>query len=561
MCFSTKLEELVDETHGVEDEIHSVYRRLREVGSMLSARPIFLIFVGFFITLMPTFIRFIDSFSIISAVWPHAINTLDWTMWGRNHVQFMPLFFFFLVISGIFLRKAVLKQHQFSILFLDVSLGAILCFVVLYFLLDIFYLRGAFLLLPTVYASIMLTILLARHGAPRLHLPSSNNIDMYRVSHLIAVFLCSWLLLPGLPASFGLAPSPPQAPSFGYGSEPGPYDVQRFSIPYDLPQEVKDIQGVTELDIDFSIHLYLPLINSSEVEQIPLAIVLHGFLYPDEGAYEDWISHLAAKGMAVAYIQYPSDLWPENVDSFTPTEKRGVSDFLQHPYRYDSIVVALETLNIEALSAQRNQQIDLVIGATIISTDYLWIGGHSLGAAYSFFVLDFAMEHNWGQSALMVDFESPAPRPSQETLQPQWSSLPENTIVHSVVTQDDMSVGSCSGAFMQAYFAEHIGNTSVFIEVPSDKYGFPRMVASHYLQTNPAHDALADWAFYRRLDAQADWLTAEARNDTNTIDWARNYLLDPDVLAPMGTWSDGTEVLPLRLYFGNDSSVKSFQDC
>jgi len=81
------------------------------------------------------------------------------------------------------------------------------------------------------------------------------------------------------------------------------------------------------------------------------------------------------------------------------------------------------------------------------------------------------------------------------------------------------------------------------------------------LQTNPAHDALADWAFYRRLDAQADWLTAEARNDTNTIDWARNYLLDPDVLAPMGTWSDGTEVLSLRLYFGDDSSVKSFQDC
>lgn len=524
-------------------------------------RTTFVVSIGFFVTLLPTLIRFIDSFSVISAVWPHAIRTLDWTMWGRQHAHYMPLVFFGLVVSGILLRRSVVADKRLAIVFLDLSLGVMLCLIMLFFALDVFYLRGAFLLLPTLYASIILTILLARHGGPTLRKKGSEDVDYRRLSHVLAVFLCSWLLLPGLPASFGLAPSPPKTPLFGYGSQPGPFDIQTVSIPYELPQEVEKIRGDTELDVDFSIHVYLPLVNSTDVPLIPLAIVLHGFLYPDENAYADWISHLSARGMAVAFIQYPSDIWPANVESFTPTERGGVSDFLQHTYRHDSIRVALETMSLALLSEQRDQNVDSILGSTLISKDYLWIGGHSLGAAYSFFVLDFAMEHNWGQSALMVDFESPAPRPSQEVLQPKWSSLPENTIVHSVVTQDDMSVGSCSGAFIQDFFTEHIGNNSVFIEVPSDKYGFPRMVASHYLQTNPAHDSLADWGFYRRLDAQADWLTAESRNDSNTIEWSRNYLLDPNVLAPMGTWSDGTEVLPLKLIFGRDTSIKKYQDC
>jgi len=520
-----------------------------------------LLLSGYLLTSIPILYRLLATGSILSAIWPHAINTLEWTMWAREHVQFFPLFFFFLASITYVLQRpkiAIIRWVQRS---LDISIGALLCMLTLYVLLDVFYLRGAFLLLPTVYSALLLTVLIGRFGSPRLHSSDGTKISRSRTLHIIAVFLCSWLLLPGIPASFGFAPSPPETPIIGYGASPGPFLVDVVQIPYELPAEVEQIRGDTETNIDFSIYLYLPILENANVSKIPLAILLHGFLYPDQDAYSDWIDHLAAKGIAVAFIQYPSDIWPEGVDDFSPTEKEGMSDFMQHTYRNLSISTALDTLDTEILGQSRLESVSTILDDVEISTSELWIGGHSLGASYSFFVVNYAMEKGWGQHALMIDLESPAPRPSQPNLQPTWTSLPENTIIHSVVTQDDMSVGSCAGAYMHDYFANQAGNNSVFIEVPSDKYGFPRMVASHYLQTNPAHDALSDWAFYRRIDAQADWLTAESRNDTFTIDWARNYLLDDEMLAPMGKWSDGTPVLPLNIFFGEDVRVKKYQDC
>ena len=526
----------------------------------LDTTPI-LILLGFFFTATPILYRLFVTGSILSAIWPHAVNTLEWTMWAREHVQFMPMLFFLLACTTYALRQPKVVNARWVQRALDISAGALLCMLTLYFLLDIFYLQGAFLLLPTVYAALFLTVLIGRFGAPRLRTLGETKIARSRTLHIIAVFSCSWLLLPGLPASFGFAPSPPEAPVIGYGASPGPFSVDVVQVPYKLPDEVEQIRGDTESAIDFSIYLYLPNLNDENLSKIPLAILLHGFLYPDQEAYTDWIHHLAAKGIAVAFIQYPSDIWPEGVEDFSPTEKEGMSDFMQHTYRNLSIRSALDALNTEILVEDRPETINSILGSVAISTDELWVGGHSLGASYSFFVVDYALEKGWGQQALMIDLESPAPRPSQPNLQPTWSSLPQNTIIHSVVTQDDMSVGSCAGAYMHEYFANQAGENSVFIEVQSDKYGFPRMVASHYLQTNPAHDSLADWAFYRRIDAQADWLTAESRNDTFTIDWARNYLLDDAMLSPMGQWSDGTPVLPLNLIFGEDARVKKYQDC
>ena len=520
-----------------------------------------LILLGFLFTSMPILFRLIFTGSILSAIWPHAVNTLEWTMWARGHVKFMPLFFFILACAVYVLRQPKVVNVRWVQRALDIFAGSLLCMLTLYFLLDVFYLRGAFLLLPTTYAALFLTVLTGRFGSPRLRTLGQSKIAPSRLLHIIAVFSCSWLLLPGLPASFGFAPSPPEAPEIGYGAQPGPFSVDVIQFPYELPAEVEEIRGETESAIDFSIYLYLPNLKDVYLSEIPLAILLHGFLYPDQDAYTDWIHHLAAKGIAVAFIQYPSDIWPKGVDEFSPTEKAGMSDFMQHTYRNLSIRAALDTLDREILGEGLPETVQSILGKVSISTDEVWIGGHSLGASYSFFVVNYAMEKGWGQSALMINLESPAPRPSQPKLQPTWSSLPNNTIIHSVVTQDDMSVGSCAGAFMHDYFAEDVGNNSVFIEVPSDKYGFPRMVASHYLQTNPAHDALADWAFYRRIDAQADWLTAETRNDTITIDWARNYLLDEAMLAPMGQWSDGTPVLALNLFFGEDVRIKEYQDC
>ena len=60
------------------------------------------------------------------------------------------------------------------------------------------------------------------------------------------------------PAVIGFAPSPPDAPSMGYGSFPGPYTVEQYRSPYVMPDEVASVQGDLEDDIEFSVYITLP---------------------------------------------------------------------------------------------------------------------------------------------------------------------------------------------------------------------------------------------------------------------------------------------------------------
>ena len=119
----------------------------------------------------------------------------------------------------------------------------------------------------------------------------------------------------------------------------------------------------------------------------------------------------------------------------------------------------------------------------------------------------------------------------------------------------------CPGAFHQRVFSFLPDERNQLIEVQSDLYGFPRLVASHYLQTDPARDTLSDWSFYRRIDAQADYLVAHGRNDTFTADFAFQYMTDETMLTDMGEWSDGTPVWPLIWHTDAIERVPSFAGC
>ena len=192
--------------------------------------------------------------------------------------------------------------------------------------------------------------------------------------------------------------------------------------------------------------------------------------------------------------------------------------------------------------------------------EHLYIGGHSLGGSYALHALQMVQEFGWGNQTTMVDTEMAASRPSQNLWQPKFNSLPEHTIVHLAVGEDDMTVGQCDSVHHQQLFNGIEENNSLLIYIPSDKYGFPRLVATHYIPANEAHDLLADWAFYRRVDAQADWVVARSRGDFNTEDFAYNHLVDKSWLANMGKWSDGTSVLPLQLY-NNALHETKFNHC
>lgn len=527
-------------------------------------RPLVAGALGFVLALSEVVFGLLSGDTIVDAIWPHAVRSLEWTMVLREH-ETLP-FLLMAVTAGLAIvarRGLVQADHPpLAHRLLEASVGVVIGWLALYFVMDIAYLRGAFLLLPTLMGWSLAMLLLAKGGLPSLRSAETKQASVPQAVRLLGVFFAAWLVMPGIPAIVGMAPAPPEAPRIGYGSQPGPYDTVQFASPYALPSEVVAVQGNLEDDVEFSVHLTLPLLpEDTPLTTIPLAVLLHGFGYPDVDAYQAWITHLAAKGMAVAFIQYPSDLRPPGHETHEERAMAGTSDFLQHTYRNLSLRAGMDHLAIMVLGDDRDERINRYLGNVSIDPASLWVGGHSLGAAYTFLTLDDALERGWATHALVVALEAPANRPMQPELQPDLTAMPEETLVQISVSEDDMSVGMCPGAFHQARFGELPDERNQLIVIRSDKYGFPRMVASHYMQTDPAHDRLSDWGFYRRIDAQADYIVAQSRNDTFTSDFAYHYLTDETMLTNMGAWEDGTPVLPLQLIHRAVEATAPFSTC
>ena len=548
----------------MEDEVSQekpILHRFADSPSFPSAMIAF----GAFIALAESLFLLLQGESIENAIWPQAVRTLSWTFLLRESVVLIALF------SAVFLACCVyssIQHHRGHHLKKPIQgiffsiIGAVFASWIIFVLMDYRYIRGAFLLLPTIYGVLLLGSTLAVRGPPGLPDSSQNwKEKTTTILHVATVFLAAWLVMPGIPALIGIAPSPPLAPTMGYGAEAGPFDRTTLRYTYPLPEEVMAIQGPTEEDIEFSIYLTLPhLPEDPGIEGVPLAILFHAFNNPSIDSYTDWIDHLSAKGMAVAYIQYPTDVRPEGGDDFEPTIVNGTSDWPHHVPRMLSIESALNRLNEIIASSPRDTDIDNVLGNLTIMPEHLWIGGHSLGGAYALQALGMVQAMSWGNETLMVDTEMAAARPIQEDWLPEYSNLPENSIVHLVVSEDDMTVGQCNSVHQHALFEQIGNNQSLLLYIPSDRYGFPRLVATHYLPANEAHDTLADWAFYRRVDAQADWVVAHSRGDLNTADFAYANLVNTGMLTNLGKWSDGVDVLPIQVYT-NPSEANKFADC
>ena len=527
--------------------------------------PLAMMAFGALVAWAESLLMLVQGESIENAIWPQAVRTLSWTFILRENVFFIAflsaLFLGFCVYSSIQYHRGHRLNKSIQAIFFSL-IGGVFASWIIFVLMDYRYIRGAFLLLPTIYGVVLLGSTLAIRGPPGL--PDSTQDwkgKSKTVLHVATVFLAAWLVMPGIPALIGIAPSPPLAPTMGYGAEAGPFDRTTLRYAYPLPEEVVAIQGPTEEDIEFSIYLTLPhLPEEPGIEGVPLAILFHAFNNPSIDSYTDWIDHLSAKGMVVAYIQYPTDVRPEGGEDFKPTIIDGTSDWPHHVPRMLSIESALNRLNEIITASPRDTAIDEVLDNLTIMPEHLWIGGHSLGGAYSLQALGMAQAYSWGNETLVVDTEMAAARPVQEQWLPEYTNLPENSIVHLVVSEDDMTVGQCNSVHQHALFEQIDSNQSLLLYIPSDRYGFPRLVATHYLPANEAHDTLADWAFYRRVDAQADWVVAHSRGDLNTADFAYANLVNTGMLTNLGKWSDGVDVLPIQAYT-DPSESKRFADC
>ena len=527
-------------------------RKLSESGTPSRFIDCLIVFSGFLASIIQPLILLFSGKDVNDAIWPHAYRTLQMTMILRENIEMMVVFGVVMFIISVVFASLQIKGKTNNLIFqrtLLFLLGLIVGFILLYFLLDIFYLRGAFLLLPTIYAIILLAILIIAGGIPRPPKNDSKFVLVTRTLHLAGVFFAAWLLMPGIPAMIGITPSPPEKPIIGYGANPGPFNTTMTTYPYSMPDEVELIIETEEQDTQFSVYLTLPVLSEDlPLDSIPLALLSHGWGYPVYEEYTDWISHLSAKGMAVAFIQYPSYIDPPIPDGLTGIDVEGASNYPHHVYRAMAIASALDTLQDVALNDTRHDNVNFALGNVTINPSHLWIGGHSLGGAYSFIKLYESMERNWGNQTLFIDIESGWTRPDQLELQPNFSKLPEDTMVHIARGVDDMTVDACYSVYHQQAFNFLPDKHVLYIELQSDLYGFPRLVGTHYLPTDSVHDILADYGVYRRIDAQADWVVARSRGDYITEDWAYQHLIDGDLLRDMGEWSDGTDVLPLKIY-------------
>ena len=489
-----------------------------------------LVFAGFIIALLEPIILLLMGDDLGGAFWPMAKRSLDWTYFLRDY-KTLVLAFFLIAVPLSYLRSP--KATNYEKMGLLIFVGFIFGLLFIFLLLNAAYFRDAFLLLPTTYGFLLLCSALILKGLPKNPFDSQNE-KIERLSHIVVVIISIWLISPGLSAMGGLAPSPPKLQI-----EDGMYSVEINSHEYPMPEEVSNIQGDYEKDVVFSVYIALPKGHNGDM---PLAILLHGFANPFFESYTDWANELASRGVAVAYIQYPSDVMPPGHDTFELHEEDGMSN---HPYHIPRAVAINAALEFMTSLLPEN-----------VDQDYLMVGGHSLGAGYSFLALDWALENNWGQEALFVSLEAPYARPVQEHLQFNNSNLPENFLAHVAVSEDDMSVDKCFGVHHQSI----LGDNALFIEIPSDRYGFPRLVASHYLQATETHDDLADWGFYRRVASQANWLVSSLEGDLSAESKYRNELINSEELKHMGEWSDGRPVERLRTW--NDAiNSDSFKHC
>ena len=130
-----------------------------------------------------------------------------------------------------------------------------------------------------------------------------------------------------------------------------------------------------------------------------------------------------------------------------------------------------EEVTIQEVSVTiQDAEIDAVLGNLSIMPEHLYIGGHSLGGAYALNTLQMVQEFNWGSETLVVNTEMASSRPMQELWQPDFSDLPEATIVHLAVGEDDMTVGQCDSVYHQQLFNLIEKNNSLLIFIQSDKY-------------------------------------------------------------------------------------------
>jgi hypothetical protein len=163
------------------------------------------------------------------------------------------------------------------------------------------------------------------------------------------------------------------------------------------------------------------------------------------------------------------------------------------------------------------------------------------------------LDLGWGSSSLQISLEASWVHAQHNNpLRGNMSKLPDHTWAQLTEYSSDYTVHPCQARWQHERISERdsslpINDSQVqYLRIESDYYGFPRMMASHFIQASFIHDNFADLSYYSRIDAQAARISTQPQlftADSDLLSLAQSFLSDENQqMTDLGDWSDGHPV-------------------
>ena len=532
--------------------------------------------MGFLIGFGPVILLLISGMNVEDALFEFAYYRIESALSLRQLEGYIiPLGLILFSTKQLLFKNAKIKENisrDISLVITQLLLGYFLAYSTLYLLLDFSFFFGSVGAMPFVLGYI-LTLLVVDMILSNDELIESINQSyqekksVLNKTQIIAIIEVGILLAAGLALALpntwdmsGFAVNQPELESGQWGNMESQYAVVETTIPVFSSQPEFQYWPSDDDGSDWNVHIFIPRIIDSESDskRLGVAIYLHGYGGADVEVYRDTLELLSSRGLVVIFPQYISDLDLSSVDSgFELIYEEGGSNHPQHQTRYDMAWLGINRA-ISALNISNGQELAEVLqqhtGAnTTIDMTNLWIGGHSMGGGTTFSVLDRGLELGWGSSSLQISLEASWVHAQRgNSLRGNMSNLPDHTWAQLTEYSTDYTVHPCQARWQHSRISQRDSTIAInesqiqYLRIDSDFHGFPRMMASHYIQASFIHDNFADLAYYSRIDAQAARIATQPQlftADSQLLISAQSFLGDDNQqMTDLGQWSDGTKV-------------------
>ena len=507
--------------------------------------------------------------SLASAAFWYTFNLIGIARWMRSTTIIAPIVILTAFLIGLIITTRLdSEKRRFVLRCCDILSGFILATATIHAGIDRILTFGAIVALPFILGAVLaMATLLAWYNIDGPHLRAGRRPARTSSMQASAFILIALLLMqPGAGAMFGLSASPPDP-------APGPW------------QETATDQGMVMNSFEvMETKPFHPFMADDAIESKWRVYVAYSTAFPTttprgvaifmhahtgqeiEIFYTELLEGLASQGLIVLAPQYVTE-WNDALAPETEADAiRGGTSDPRHAVNIDFGVThareAFAALMSPDSELGRSVRADLGEQLVIDPTS-LWIGGHSFGGGAAIHIAAEMTADGHGADALVIDVLVPFGISDAVGISPDLSHLPDHTIAHVIEHDADNIVNGCDGRWMAHRLSTRDNNTGTRISgvlhllTRSDFHGFPRLLATHYLPVDMLHDALAELTIHDRISAQAAFVQGTA-SGTGELETIRAHLTDENgTLSDLGTWSDGTPVIPVLI----EEDPVSSRDC